>query len=243
MRFLFVLLVLTTATSLTASTARADLILLETDFESGVPPTISGSGTLTGTQGYSALGFGNSFLRSTAGLGTTNGITLTFTDLPSHTSVDLAFFLAIIDSWDGVGDNSNGPDRFAVAIDGTILFSHVFENSGSGTQDYVPPASATLARHVHLGFSSANNFFRDSAYDLGQDVVFSEILHTSSNLTINWFRPDGKGTSDESWAIDNIAVSLGGVSAVPEPSSFVLLWLAGVVLAHRRGRLLPSVPS
>ncbi|MEL6104465.1 MAG: PEP-CTERM sorting domain-containing protein [Planctomycetota bacterium] len=205
-------------------------VVFQSDFESGIPTNMSGTGVLTGTQGYSAFGFGNTFLRTEAGNGIGNGIELTLDNLPSHTSVSIDFLLAVIDSWDGVGNTVHGPDGLSVAVDGVIVFSEVFENSNSGVQTYVSPPGVTLARRESLGFAPTGIFFADSAYDMSLDATFSDIAHTSSSLTINWFRHSGlqiNGSSsvpvDESWAIDNLSVTLGGVAAVPEPTSALLL--------------------
>ena len=40
------------------------------------------------------------------GASPTGVATLTLTDLPAHTSVDLSFLLAIIDTWDGSGSGA-----------------------------------------------------------------------------------------------------------------------------------------
>ncbi|MEZ6138814.1 MAG: hypothetical protein R3C53_28340 [Pirellulaceae bacterium] len=214
-------------------------IIFESDFESGLGTQFTGQGFIDGTQGYSAYGFGNNFLRNNSGNGTGNGISLTLSNLPTHDSVSVDFLLAVIDSWDGVGNQVHGPDGWSVAIDGTTIFSYVFENSNSGNQTYVPPAGVTLARRTDLGFAGPGGFFRDSAYDMSLDTSFENIAHTSSTLTVTWFRHSGLQINsstfvDESWAIDNLRVSLGGVAAVPEPSS--LLTVAGLFLLGLRGR-------
>ena len=229
-----------------AHTSCADIVTFSTDFNSGLPSQVSGIGTLTGVQGYDGLGepgnqFSGDFFRNEAGNGIINGVELTLTDLPSHTSVSVDFLLAIIDSWDGVGDNTNGPDGFAVAVDGNVIFSEVFENSYSGTQTYMPPPGVELARHEDLGFRPPASFFWDSAYDMGQDPTFNNIAHTSSTLTVNWFRNGGNVINspsfvDESWAIDNLSVTLHGTAAVPEPASLAFLGVTGLCLFSRRRR-------
>ncbi len=70
--------------------------------------------------------------------------TLTLTNLPTHTSIDLNFLLAIINSWDGFASTPNNPvvpEFFNVRIDGMLLFRHSFDNTPvNGTfEDYVPP--------------------------------------------------------------------------------------------------------
>jgi hypothetical protein len=151
--------------------------------------------------------------------------TLTLTGLPPHTSISLGFLLAIIDSWDGIGD-SNGPDTFNVSVDGSRVFSEVFENSGGGIQSYVPPPGVLLARKESLGFTPTDTYYADSAYNMGLDPVFQNIPHTAGTLTIKWFAGGRvwQGGDDESWAIDNVEVILNGV-VVPvaidiKPGSF-----------------------
>jgi hypothetical protein len=203
--------------------ALAQVTFFSTGFNTGAPAEFSGITTTEGVQGYEGLGtgdnvFGGDFLRNTSGSNFSGGpapskSTLTLTDLPEHTSISLGFLLAIIDSWDGNGcgapDTSN-VDIFNVTVDGGLVFSEVFENSGCGSQTYIPPAGVELARKVQLGFNTDNTFHLDSAYNMGMDTTFNHIPHTSSTLTIEWFASgDGwQGGTDESWAIDNVEVIL-----------------------------------
>lgn len=194
------------------------LSAFSTDFNAGSPPEFSGIITTEAVQGYFGLGtgsntFSGNFLRNTSipPLVTT----LTLTGLPSHSSIDLKFLLAIIDSWDGTGCSA-GPDEFSVKVDGSLIFSKVFENSNCGTQSYSPPAGVELARHVQLGFNGGNTFHLDSAYNMGLDPSFQGIPHTSTTLTIEWFSGGAvwQGGTDESWAIENVEVDLLGVEPV-----------------------------
>lgn len=222
----------------------ASAAYFQTDFESGLPSEITGAGALEGTQGYSAYGFGNTFLRDVSP--TSQPITLTLTNLPTHTSISLDFFLAIIDSWDGNGDgvNSVAPDFMNVTIDGTPIFSETFENSSNGgfatTASYVPPAGVELAHHQDLGFTTGV-YYVDSAYNMGLDTLFDNIAHTASTLTIQWFANGAgwQGTAeDESFAIDNISVTLNGLANdVPEPAAAGLfLGLGALALGYYRRR-------
>lgn len=224
--------------------SRSDVIVLNTDFESGIPSGISGTGVLTPTEGYSAYGFGNTFLRTEAGNGVGNGIHFSLNNLPVHTSVSVDFLLAIIDSWDGIGNSTHGPDGLSVAIDGNVIFAEVFENSNSGSQSYAPLPGVTLARRESLGFAPTGQYFADSAYDMSLEQSFQSIPHTSDSLVIDFYRHSGSqinGSSsvpvDESWAIDNLRVTLGG-TAVPEPSAIGLFLLGTIALVRdRRSRL------
>src|SRR5207249_275852 len=90
--------------------------------------------------------------------------TLRLTGLPPHTSIDLDFLLAVIDSWDG-SNATSGPDLFNVTVDEKSIFSETFTNVG-GSQSYVPPAGVRLSAGTDRGFAA----FPDSIYDLGRDV-------------------------------------------------------------------------
>ena len=76
-----------------------------------------------------------------------------------------------------------------------------------------------MARRVDLGFLGPGGFFTDSAYYLGADPIFQNIAHTSSTALIT-FIIEGVGIqplTDESWAMDNLSVSVGqgcGISDV-----------------------------
>lgn len=197
----------------------ASVAVFDTNFNSGVPSEFGEITTIEGVQGFADLGtgsnvFGGNLLRNQSGDNYDGGLppestTLTLTGLPPHTSISLGFLLAIIDSWDGSGC-PEGPDLFNVTVDGFVIFSEAFENGGCGLQTYVPPEDVALARHIDLGFTPAgpNNYYRDSAYNMGLDPAFNNIPHTADTLTIKWFSSGDKwqGGTDESWAIDNVQV-------------------------------------
>lgn len=214
-----------------ATSAQADATtVFSTNFDSILPVEIDpGSATLTGVQGYAGLGptgnqFGGNFLRSMTG----NIVTLTLNNLPTHDSLSIAFLFAAIDSLDGTGTYPSG-DYFRITLDGQQVFRESFANAlPSQIQSYVPPAGVELARHVDLGFSGPGGYYTDSAYNLGADPQFSGIAHTASTAVFT-FTIEGVGIQsldDESWAMDNLQVS---VSAVPEPESYAMM-LAGLGL-------------
>ncbi len=217
---------------LVCSAAVADTVVFSTDFESGLPAQVTAPGSvIEGVQGYSALGpvgnqFGGSFLRYTAQAILTTQVSLT--GLPAHDHLTLSFLLAVIDSWDGT-------ELFQVEIDGTQVFSHWFQLATGDASSYVAPTGALLSSGVNLGFSNGSYYYRDRAYNMGADPAFT-IPHTASTVTIAFKLnavPGGgasfwQGGGDESWAIDNIRVSVSGqptgVGGTPElPSALTLL--------------------
>jgi hypothetical protein len=199
------------AAALLPGAAFAQTVVLGTDFTT-LPASIQpGTALLEGVQGYAGLGpagnqFGGTFLRSATG----NPVTITLTGLPAHNTIALDFLFAAIDSLDGTGTFPQG-DFFAITIDGNTFFRESFANAlPSQIQSYVPPPGVELARHQNLGFGGPNGFHTDSAYWLGGDPQFQHIGHTASTLTIT-MQIEGPGIqplSDESWAIDNLTITV-----------------------------------
>ena len=218
----------------------------------GVTATWSGVTNTEPVQGYSGIGtgsnvFGGDFLRNTTsniiyppGINFTSTPTvLTFNNLPAHQSIDLNFLFAAIDSWDT--GQSAGPDYFKVEVDGNVIFNANFANGdppNPDTQGYAAPPGVQLVSRPfpNLGFGGAHS----AAYDLGLDPVFQSITHTADTLVVKWyaFGPSWQGGSDESWAIENVAVKLNSV--VPEPSTLVLLGIGALGLLDCMWRRRPD---
>lgn len=204
-------------------------VVFQTDFESGLPAQMSAIGAhIEGCQGLSGLGtagnqFGGNVLRyNDIAL---HDVTLTLADLPAHTRVSVGFLLALIDSWDGT-------ELMEISVDGQLLFSHWFQLASGDASSYVAPPGALLSAGIERGWSIGSWYARDRAYDLSVEPAFIDIPHTASTLTLtfrlgavsggaaqNW-----QGGNDESWAIDNLKVTLGNsASAAPTPAAGAML--------------------
>jgi PEP-CTERM motif len=232
-----------------ASALAAPQVVFQTDFNGPLPSEISpGLATLTGVQGFAGYGptgnqFGGNFLRSP----TANTVTLSLSGLPTHDTISLEFLFAAIDSLDGTGNFPAG-DFFKIVFDGVTLFSESFANATpQQIQSYVPPAGVELARRIDLGFNGPGSFYTDSAYNLGADPRFANFAHTGSTAVIDFFifGEGNQSLADESWAMDNLKVSVSttrtpDVGSVPEPGSLALLGLSLAGLAAVRKKLAAS---
>ena len=202
--------------AMAASSARAQTVFYS-NFDGVLPSeVVSGVAQLSGVQGFTGLGpserkFGGGFLRSPTG----NTVTIQLTNLPPHQAIDIRFLFAAIDSLDGTGTFPEG-DFLRVTVDGQQIFRESFANAmEQQDQTYVAPTGGQLARRVDLGFSGPGSYYTDSAYDMGVDWRFQNIPHTASTLTIS-FVMEGPGIqdlNDESWAMDELTISLVGGAA------------------------------
>lgn len=211
--------------------AHAGVVVYTNDFEAGpLGAEFSNAGAIENTEGYSQIGFGNGFLRNDTGsIGVSpTQTTLTLTDLPVHTSVNVGFLLAIIESWDGAAAPGVGPDSFELRLDNILVFSEVFTNIPSqaslqtaSTDERIEPLTER--------FNPAGTSL-DSAYDYTSFTAFQNLSHSSDTLTLSFTAagPLWEGGINESFAIDNISISLNGVTAVPEPGSLASL-LSGLM--------------
>src|SRR4029450_418137 len=95
-------------------------------------------------------------------------------------------------------------------------FSHWFQLATGDATDYIAPAGGLLSSGVNLGFSNGGYYYRDRAYNMGVDPTFT-VPHTASTVTLGGklgaipgpAANQWQGGGDESWAIDNVRVSVG----------------------------------
>ena len=222
-----------------------------TDFDSGVPSRFTGVQTLRGVEGLAGVGrqgnaFSGQFLQNDSG--GTGGVVpqptaLTLTDLPQHTSVDLNFLLAVLNTWDPPRD------VLTVRVDGREVFRDTFGFSQVGAATaYAAPPGALLTPpppsprrpgdpvprpyFTDRGFDKS---WGDQAYDMGLEPRLHNIPHTSDRLLVEWTTLRGfQGGTNESFGIDNVEVVLNGV--VPEPSAAGAIFVAAALILGRRQR-------
>lgn len=189
------------------------LPVFDLDFEADLPPAVVPTDCdATPSQGYEPLGpvggtFGPTFIRCLTG-GT---LVVTLEGLPAHSALSVDFLFAAIDSLDGEGVFPAG-DYFRVDLDGTTIFREAFANATpSQVQTYETAIPGiVLARRVDLGFAGPGSFYTDSAYDMALEPAFEELAHTASTAVLT-FTLEGAGVQtldDESWAIDNLVVTV-----------------------------------
>jgi len=207
------------------SSASADTVVFSTDFNSTLPAEITpGTALLTGVQGYAGLGpvgnqFSGNFLRSE----TANTVTVSLSGLPPHTAISLGFLFAAIDSLDGTGAFPPEGDFFRVDLDGNQIFRESFANAlDTQIQSYVPPPGGELARKIDLGFSGPGSYYRDSAYNMAIEPAFQNLAHSASTAVFT-FIIEGVGVQsldDESWAMDNLRISVTEVPTANDDGPF-----------------------
>lgn len=190
------------ALGLSANTQAAQIYT--TDFETGVGSEWSGS-TPSSSNG--------TFTNFLGRLGN-NTTTLTLNGLGAGThEITLDFDLYLIDSWDG--DSWRwGTDRFNIG--------------GDYSQSWILPTEEDELNFIsssrgHYGFSG----WTDEIYR-GASVTF---MHTGDSLNLDFFGSGLQGINDESWGLDNVAVSS---TEVPEPSSLALFAFGLLGLGYMR---------
>lgn len=196
------------------------------EYESTGPFAFSALSTLYGGANFAssgtAPGLGTQFFRNTTG-----GVT-TFSafGLGTHTSLKLSFDLVFVDSWDSI-NGTPSPDLLTVNVNG--VSDDYTSGNQSGSVNYFGPGTQTA-----FGFFLGNPSFADRivSYDF-------TIPHTASSFTLA-INAGGAGFQfgdDESWGIDNFALS---AQSVPEPTSWAMMITGfGIVgFAMRRRRMI-----
>jgi hypothetical protein len=209
-------LLTTAALAATALPASAQLVY-SNDFDApafvggGATATWTGPGGLQGTDPAFAATYGRIW-RTTDDV---NATTLTLTNLPAHTAVDIDFTAIFLDSWDSL-NGSPAPDFYEVYIDGNLKRRYT-ANNASGTSTSVGGATL-VAQYVQF---DVNYFYSDTVADFTPDAAYS-FSHTGSTLTfaIKAGGSGWQGGNDEALGIDNIRITL---TPVPEPATLALL--------------------
>ncbi|MFT4547909.1 MAG: VCBS repeat-containing protein, partial [Verrucomicrobiales bacterium] len=214
--------------SLTTTLSGGGIVVYAENFDTGSAPGFEGVIDLEPVQGFAGIGsdgntFGGLLLRNATSLAgqTAQATSLSVAGLPPHTSIDIRFLLAIIDSWDGQ-TGGQSPDLFGVRLDGDLVFFETFDNQvGGNDPSYNPPEGGQIADQLDLGFDTSN-FSRDSAFDMGIEAALSNLPHTASSVTISWFAAGaGWSGNDESWGIDNVEIAVGN-SAISSSNPVLL---------------------
>ena len=149
-------------------------------------------------------------------------VTLTVTDLPTHTQVTVEFDLYVIRSWDGnmteVPDDfvpyramlrtaaeqlTIGPDKFQVHIGDTLLLDTTFTNWTQFTQNY--PAANSPAKSGAVAVNTLGYFFQEFPMDATYRIRLT-FEHSDPTLVLDFTGSSLQLIEDESWGIDNVIV-------------------------------------
>ena len=154
----------------------------------------------------------------------------TLTGLPQHTSVDLNFLLAILNTWDAPAD------VLTIRVDGAPVFAESFSFFEPDARAYQEPRGALLTPRDERGYLRDYGFdssHPDQAYDMSLEPRLHQIPHTADRLLVTFStQPGFSGGTDESYGVDNFEVVLNGV--VPEPAGPAALAAVTALVALRR---------
>lgn len=176
-------------------------------------------------------------------------VTYTTTGLPLHDSVIIELDLYVIRTWDGNAIDENGPDVFSISDGnrGTITrttFAGDVERAQAFPGAYPGASYAGLTGAFSVG---------SLGYDNGGDAVYRLRIaypHTQSILVLTFaaqLRDRFPTLENESWGIDNIAISVttptpasaslhvGSAVGAPDDRVFVPIVIRDAVSVHASG--------
>lgn len=148
--------------------------------------------------------------------------TLTLSRLGPHDQLRVSFDLYIIQSWDGTS-GAHGPDVWDLSADGASILRTTFANwpDPPTRQAYPdthpggdhPLGTGAAARDV-LGYTWQDGRPMDAVYHLSFDIP-----HTASDARLVFSANGLQELADESWGLDNVAVTVYS-SPVPNLPDF-----------------------
>ena len=166
------------------------------DFETGVPVEWNNNSRMErpGTQGNMVLG------------PLSNGsVSISLTNLPTHSKIQLLFDLIILRSMDG-------DEPWGIRVDGKEIFRTSFSNGYGGSQFY-PNSWGGVRLPVRTGqVEGDNDFWGYSVYRLGYLIP-----HSRSSLAVDFFAENQESWNNEGWALDNVRL----VAVPDQPVSFL----------------------
>lgn len=200
-------------------------------FGTGVGGNLYGAGVAESVQSLSGVGHvGNQFSGNLLRNDTTGTATVLYlSNLPAHSSVKINFLFAFIDSWDSI-NGSPAPDYFNVKVD-TVYPLQITAANASGNVTY----GGDQIGYAYYGW---NGSWPDRAFDMSNEPALT-LAHSASSLYVYFYASGGgwQAGIDESWAIDNLKVTVEA-TPVPIPPTIALLGagLVGIAGVRRRFR-------
>ena len=214
-------LALLAAALLAPAVAAAQTTVYSQNFETGpLGAEWSGAGSIQTTGGLSAFGFGANHLRNDV----TSASVLSLSGLAAHTTMTLAFDLAM---WDSIDFG----DTFQVFLGGTPLFNASFGNYGTQSGQCEGPGTRTSEAFTDA-FSTPNYGVNAGFRDCSRAVTFT-FAHSATSAVFSFAYPNTQGGTDESFGLDNVVVRTNAAATsttAPEPGTWLLLGTGLVAL-------------
>ena len=227
---------------LVAYPAYCDVEIYSNDFQGAGPVGPEWSTTDTDTSPGTASHPADTFL----GQFSNQNVILTLNNLhPAHTQVTIDFDLYVIRSWDGnFSEDNRGPDFWGIdqgtppvdPEDWDYITTFSNWDPATGPHQAYPgiagvgdnPARTDAIENNSLGF-----LFDDGNGPVIQDAVYHGHLvysHTASTFIVTFGAENLQALSDESWGIDNVAVTVD----IPEPATLLLLTFGALAIRYKR---------